>query len=155
MARANVELVEALRKTAKKLEKGAPYQWGHMGSCNCGNLAQELLKMSKAEIHEVAMHKYGDWTEQGQDYCPTSGYPMDEMISRLLNKGLDVEDLKHLEKLSHRKVLERLPTERKYPKHNIREDVVLYMNTWAEILEEEILEKVKLPAIEQKTSILV
>ena len=40
MAKATPVLIEALRKTAKKLEKGARYQWGHMGCCNCGNLAQ-------------------------------------------------------------------------------------------------------------------
>jgi hypothetical protein len=150
MARANIELIEALRKTAKSLQNGAPYQWGHMGSCNCGNLAQELLKMSKGEIHQIAMSRYGDWTEQSAEYCPTSGYPIDEMISSLLKKGLDADDLKHLEKLSDKEVLARLPEDRKYPKHNLRDDVVLYMQTWANVLEEELLSNITLPEVEMQ-----
>ena len=50
MAKATPILIEAIRNTAKKLETGAPYQWGHMGSCNCGNLAQEITDLSEKEI---------------------------------------------------------------------------------------------------------
>ena len=55
MARPNLDLIAALRRTARKINDGAPYQWGHMGSCNCGNLAQELTKLTKAEIHAHAL----------------------------------------------------------------------------------------------------
>jgi hypothetical protein len=64
MAHANPELIQALRRTAQKLSIGNPYQWGHMGSCNCGNLAQELTQLTKAQIHEFAMQGRGDWREQ-------------------------------------------------------------------------------------------
>ena len=57
MATANPDLIAAIEKTTLNLSKGSPYQWGHMGSCNCGNLAQELTKLSKAEIHSYAMQR--------------------------------------------------------------------------------------------------
>jgi len=63
MARPTPELIDALRRTARKLENGAPYQWGHMGGCNCGNLAQEITKLSKDQIHAYAMQRYGDWND--------------------------------------------------------------------------------------------
>ncbi len=46
------------------------------------------------------MQRYGDWNEQLNDYCPTSGFPMDELISEMMNFGFDRDDLKNLERLS-------------------------------------------------------
>lgn len=139
MAKPTVELIAALRRTADKLEKGAGYQWGHMGACNCGHLAQELTGMSKGEIHQYAMRKYGDWTEQVMDFCPTSGMPMDLLISQMLEAGLSTEDLKNLEKLSDKDILQRMPEDMRYPRHNVKQDVVTYMKVWAEMLEERYL----------------
>ncbi|KAB7731833.1 hypothetical protein F5984_06310 [Rudanella paleaurantiibacter] len=145
MARPNLELIEALRRTARNLQQGAHYQWGHMGGCNCGNLAQELTKLSKDQIHRYAMERYGDWNEQVDDYCPTSAMPIDLVINEMLNAGLTLEDLKHLEKLDDRAVLHRFPLEQRHLRHNVRNDVVLYMTTWADLLEDQLLEKIKLP----------
>lgn len=145
MARPTPELIEALRRTALKLKNGAPYQWGHMGGCNCGNLAQELTKLNRDQIHQYAMQRYGDWNEQVEDYCSTSQMPIDLVINEMLNAGLMLEDLKHLEKLDDREVLARFPLEARYLKHNVRDDVVAYMNAWAELLEEQLLEKITLP----------
>ena len=146
MARPNLELIDALRRTARKLNQGAPYQWGHMGGCNCGNLAQELTKLSKDQIHTYAMQRYGDWNGQVDDYCATSLMPIDLVISEMLGAGLMLEDLKHLEKLSDRQVLARFPFETRFLKHNIRNDVVAYMNEWANLLEEQLVAKIQLPA---------
>lgn len=138
----NTDLIIALRKTVEKLSKGAPYQWGHMGACNCGNLAQELLEISKAEIHQFAMQKHGDWTEQLNDYCPTSGFPMDLMISKMLEKGLTIDELQHLETLSDPKILENIPLpKRNQLSKNKLEDVIFYMETWIELLENQWLEQ--------------
>lgn len=147
MARPTPELINALRKTANNLKKGAPYQWGHMGGCNCGNLAQELTKLSKDEIHRYAMQRHGDWNEQAEDYCSTSQMPIDLLISEMLGAGLTLEDLKHLERLDDREILAQLPPEKRHLKHNVREDVVCYMNTWADLLEEQVLAKITLPVI--------
>ncbi|SMD45480.1 hypothetical protein SAMN00777080_4132 [Aquiflexum balticum DSM 16537] len=141
MARSNPELIAAFRNTISKLKKGAPYQWGHMGACNCGNLAQELISLSKEEIHRYAMSKSGDWNEQLNDYCPTSGYPMDLMIGKLVEKGLSIEELKHLEKLSDPKILANIPLPRRnqLTKNNIH-DLIFYLETWLELLENQWLE---------------
>lgn len=116
-----------------------------MGGCNCGNLAQELTKLTKGQIHAYAMQRYGDWNEQVDDYCPTSQFPLDLVINEMLNAGLMLEDLKHLEKLDDRAVLQRLPLEKRHLRHNVRDDVVTYMTEWANLLEEQLLEKIKLP----------
>ncbi len=137
MAKANPRLIEAIEKTIFKLSNGAPYQWGHMGACNCGNLAQELTHFSKAEIHQYAMERHGDWNEQLLDYCPTSGFPIDMMISKMLEFGLSLDDLANLEKLSDPTILNRIPKEKRDQiNKNSREDVILYMEIWSKILRE-------------------
>lgn len=152
MAKPSPELIEHIRNAAKKIDSSNIYQWGHMGACNCGFLAQEITKISKADIHSRAMQKYGDWNEQVDDYCPSSGLPMDELICELLNAGLDSDDLKELEKLSNKKVLLRMPFERRYLLPNRKEDVVLYMNQWADLLEDLMIEKVNLYQLKLKNN---
>ena len=146
MAFASLNLITALRRTAKKLDQGTAYQWGHMGACNCGNLAQELTKRSKAEIHAFAMMGRGDWNEQVEEYCPTSGLPMDMLIADMLNNGLTTTDLQHLEKLSDNSVLNRIPLERRNEiRQNNRADAVLYLFEWANLLEDQLLDTIQLP----------
>lgn len=136
MATANPNLILALRKTIAKLKKGAPYQWGHMGACNCGNLAQEITRITKGDIHRFAMQRSGDWSEQLNDYCPHSGLPMDLMISELLEIGLEREDLIHLERLSDPHILEHISFERREKlAKNRKEDLLLYLETWVALLE--------------------
>ena len=149
MAKASLELIQALRNTAKTLGKSKNYQWGHMGSCNCGHLAQEITKLTKSEIHQRAMQKYGDWNDQLNDYCPTSGLLMDDLITELLGAGLDVDDLKYLEKLSDIEVLRTLPESDRYLSHNKRDDVIKYLKAWADLLEARLLNKVKLPSLKK------
>lgn len=155
MAKPNLELIQALRQTAQKLKHATHYQWGHMGSCNCGHLVQEITQLSRAEIHEYAMRtRGGDWSEQAMDYCPTSGYLMDQVISIMLEAGLEVQDFKHLERLSDRHVLQTLPEGERNLKHNQRDDVVKYLYAWARLLENQWLNQIELtelstsPAVE-------
>lgn len=145
MARATADVIEALRKTADNLKASSRYQWGHMGLCNCGFLAQQITRLSKEEIHQRAMQGQGDWNEQLNDYCPTSGLPMDELISMMIDFGFDSDDLKHLEKLSDSEVLHQLPRDERYLRHNHKHDVIKYFRLWASKLEEELLKKITLP----------
>jgi len=150
MARSNFKLIEAIRKTAKQLSASTNYQWGHMGSCNCGHLVQEITKLSAAQIHDYALANcMGDWSEQSQMFCGTGSMPMDLLFSELINVGLDITDIKHLEKCSDPKVLLLLPVGKKHPKNNVKEDVVLYMETWATVLEEELIDKIEINILEQ------
>ena len=148
MAKASLDIIDALRRTAKKLATGTAYMWGHMGSCNCGNLAQEITKMSKEQIHAYAMQGHGDWNEQLNDYCEASQMPMDLLIHELLMTGFSTEDLKNLEKLADNDILMRLPIEKRYLHHNYRDDVIVYLNEWANMLEDELLDGIKLPSFD-------
>jgi hypothetical protein len=152
MAKPNLELIQHIRNAAIKLQGSATYQWGHMGSCNCGFLAREISNLTKGEIHQRAMQKYGDWNEQVDDYCPESRLPMDELISQMLNAGLDRKDLKNLEKLSDSKVLKRLPEKQRHLIHNRRDDVVLYLNLWADMLEENLVESLSITDLVDRKS---
>lgn len=145
MARASFEIIQALRNTARTINQSTTYQWGHMGLCNCGFLAQEITHLRKEQIHTRAMQRHGDWNEQLNDYCSTSGYAMDELISEMLAFGFDRDDLKHLEKLSASRVLHSLPFAERNLKHNVKEDVVKYLFTWAALLESELVDNIRLP----------
>ncbi len=150
MAKPNPALIQALRNAARKLQHSQNYQWGHMGSCNCGYLVQEVTRLSKADIHEYAMRtRGGDWSEQALDYCPTSGYLMDQVISYMLDAGMCIEDFKHLERLSDQEVLLSLPVGERLLRHNFKEDVVRYMYAWAVVLEDKITAKISLKDIQK------
>ena len=147
MARMSLELIDALRNTAAKLQASNTYQWGHMGSCNCGFLAQEITLLKRDEIHRRAMERYGDWSEQLNDYCPTSGLPLDDVISEMLAFGFDADELKHLESLSDPDVLRALPVEERNLTHNNKHDVVKYLRTWAAVLEQNWLKTIEIKEI--------
>jgi len=146
MAKPRIELVEALRRTADKLEKGAKYQWGHMGSCNCGHLAQELTTYTKEQIHAYALQtRMGDWAEQTAAFCGESKLPLDLVISSMLDAGLTNEDLIHLERLSDQQILRRFPIPKRHQfEKNNRADLILYLRAWADLLEEQLVEKIQL-----------
>jgi hypothetical protein len=144
VARNISSVIGVLRTTARELGRCTDYQWGHMGSCNCGYLAQQITHLNKNQIHNYAMQRYGDWNEQLNDYCPTSGLPMDELISEMLNFGFDRDDLKNLERLSDKQILSSLPPDERYLRHNVKGDVIKYLNTWAALLELECVAEIKL-----------
>lgn len=153
MATANPRLIAALRRAANKISKTDNYQWGHMGSCNCGHLAQELTTKTPTEIHQLAMQRSGDWNDQCVDYCTDSGMPFDELISELLSAGLLLDDLMKLERLADDNVLYFLKGGKRHLKKNSKDDVVDYMIAWADKLETEWLQespKVDLSRITQK-----
>jgi len=144
MAKISYEIIQVLRTTAHKITQSNTYQWGHMGLCNCGFLAQEITSLSKEDIHRRAMQRHGDWSEQLNDYCPTSGLPMDDLIDELVNFGFTLGELRHLERLSDPAVLQQLPLEKRYLRHNVKEDVVIYLNAWAMLLEEAMINAISL-----------
>lgn len=137
MARPTLQLVQALRTTAARLERGADYRWSHFGQCNCGNLAQTVTKLSPREVYEAAFGRAGDWGEQARDFCPSSGYPIDYLLEQLFDLGMEPTDVRHLERLSDDRVLKRLGVTSL--QHNRREDVVRYMRAWADLLQEQLV----------------
>jgi hypothetical protein len=142
MAYPNIELVEALRETARRLRSGADYAWGNHGSCNCGNLLQVVTLLSKEEILRHAHSGIGEWTELAADYCGVTNAPVDLMISHLQNLGLTATDIHNLEYLEDKEVLNQLRGGFRWLKRNRREDVILYFETFGEMLEEKLQQAV-------------
>ena len=139
-ANTSLTLADALKQTAANMKAGAPYQWGHMGSCNCGNLAQVLTTYTMAEIHTFAIEsREGDWSEQTAEYCPASNLSMDKMIDILISKGLSFLDLKNLEYLRDAKILSHSSIQHAPLHYNKREDVITYLLAWADQLEQDVL----------------
>jgi hypothetical protein len=138
MAQARPTLISALRETARRLDGGADYAWGNHGSCNCGNLLQVMTSMTNTEILRFAHTGIGEWTELAEEYCPVSNLPADRLVGELMKQGLTPTDVHHIEYLDDRNVLNRLPGGFRWLQRNQREDVVLYMSTMADMLEERL-----------------
>ena len=66
------------------------------------------------------------------------------MISYLREAGLTPTDIHHLEYLSDKHILGALPGGFRWLKKNERQDVILYMEAFASILEENLLDMVSL-----------
>ena len=147
MAYPNIQLIEALRKAAKNLSNGADYAWGHHGSCNCGHLLQVVTRLNKNEILEYAQTVHGEWSEIAEDYCGVTNAPAYLLVSKLEKLGLTPTDIHNLEYLEDRTVLENLPGGFRWLKRNIREHVVVYFETMADMLEDELLKKIAIPEV--------
>jgi hypothetical protein len=140
-----VTLARALRTTAARLRTSSPYQWGHFGACNCGHLAQTLTRRAPEEIHRAALERSStwalppvdDWGDAAYEYCPASGLPIDGIIDEMLAAGLRLEEIRHLETLTDKRILRRLPDGQRHLRRNSRADLILYLDTWAAIVEEE------------------
>jgi hypothetical protein len=139
MATPNLTLINALRETAERLRNGASYAWGNHGACNCGNLTQVVTKLSKEEILQYAHTGIGEWTELAEDYCGVTDAPASLLISKLQQIGLTPSDIHNIEYLEDKKVLEQLPGGFRWLQRNVREDVILYFETYASMLEEQLL----------------
>ncbi|RFM28137.1 hypothetical protein [Deminuibacter soli] len=145
MATPNMALIGALRETAGKLAAGAAYAWGHHGSCNCGNLLQTVTSLSKEEILRYAHTAAGEWTELAEEYCGVTNAPVSLLLAKLQQLGLTPTDIHHLEYLDSKDVLQQLPGGFRWLKRNVREHVVLYFNTFAAMLEQQLQQQQQVP----------
>ena len=148
MAHPNLKLIETLREAAQNLRNGADYAWGHHGSCNCGHILQVVTDLSKKEILEHAQTIYGEWTEIAEDHCGITNAPAYLFVSKLEKLGLTPTDIHNLEYLEDKAVLENLPGGFRWLKRNVREDVIVYFETMAAMLEEKLLTKIELQKME-------
>lgn len=145
MAHPNLALIGALRQAAQNLREGADYAWGHHGSCNCGHVLQVVTHLSREEILRHAHTGIGEWTEIAESYCGVTHAPADLLVSKLEAIGLTPTDIHYLEYLLDRTVLNALPGGFRWLKRNIREDVILYFETFARLLEEQLLNYISIP----------
>ena len=142
MALPNLQLILALREAANRLRNGSHYAWGNHGACNCGHLVQVVTKLSKEEILGYAQTGIGEWTELAEDYCGITDAPVNMLISKLERVGLTPSDIHNLEYLEDREVLKMLPGGFRWLQRNVREDVIVYFETYADVLEEKLADKI-------------
>jgi hypothetical protein len=144
MAHPTPELIDGLRRAATNLKKGAFYAWGHHGACNCGHLLQATTAFTKEEIVTYAHTGTGEWTELAEESCSVSQAPVNLLLSKLQQLGCTPTDIHNLEYLEDREVLNRLPGGFRWLKRNIRENVIVYFETMADMLEEKLVKSITL-----------
>ena len=129
-------LIDALRQTSHRLlDDQVEYQWGHMGQCNAGHLIQTLTGLSSFEIEETIDFQLDEWSEHAIDYCSNTGCKVDDIFLTIEKHGMTHEDIVKLENLSDRKVLNNLDGGFRHLERNNRNDVIDYMNSFADLLE--------------------
>jgi hypothetical protein len=141
MAQATQTLIDALNSTANRLRQDVPYTWGHHGQCNCGHLLQVTTQLDDQEIQRLAHTGQGEWTELAEDFCEVTGAPVDYLVQALTGLGLTPTDIRHIEFLSDKQVLQHLEGGFRWLKHNNRQHAILYFEAMARMLEEKILDQ--------------
>jgi hypothetical protein len=181
MAIPTARLVVALRETAARLRSaGAVYKWSHFGHCNCGHLAQTITGRSAREIYDAAFVRSGDWGQQardlvlpdygdrpaidegafeheGRELCSATGSPLEQVLAEMYAAGLDRDDIDRLEDLSDGEVLRFLGASTTGLVRHAREDVVRYLEGWAELLARRLtpLERARLEALEAPADLAI
>ena len=122
-----------LRKTADRISSES-YLWKDLGICNCGNLAQVVTGLPGKEITRLAIKKHGDWEMLTKLHQPNSGYEIDHILDSMIEIGFRLDQIAKLENLSDQDILNEIGVDLRRDK---REDVVLYLNTWADLIERE------------------
>jgi hypothetical protein len=145
MAKPSIELVRALRETARRLQNGAHYAWGHHGACNCGNLLQVITRLDEKEILTHAHTGIGEWTEIATESCSVTGAPVSLLLSKLEAAGLTPTDIHNIEYLDNKEVLQYLPGGFRWLKRNNRRDTIDYFEAFANMLEEKLLKEINIP----------
>ena len=148
-------LIAGLRTAADNLRKGAFYAWGHHGACNCGHLLQVVTRLTKEEIQTYAHTGYGEWTEIVEESRSVTGIPLGLLITELRSLGLTNTDIHNLEYLEDRAVLNNLPGGFRWLKRNQREDVIIYFETYANMLEEKMIDEIEIPSFDMIPSAVV
>jgi hypothetical protein len=72
----------------------------------------------------------------------------------MLDAGMEIVDFKHLERLSDPEILRHLPETERNLRYNYQEDVVKYMNLWAEVLEEQLLAQINLSSLHAQPTVV-
>lgn len=147
MATPAQQLIDALRDAAIRLRNGAMYAWGHHGCCNCGHVLQSITQQTPEAILQTAHSGIGEWTEIAEEYCGVTNLPAYQLIKSLEQAGLTPTDIHHIEYLNDRAVLEKLPGGFRWLRRNEKSDVIVYLNTFADLLEDRLAWKLDFPSL--------
>jgi hypothetical protein len=100
--------------------------------------------LTEGEILRYAQTGTGEWTELSEEYCADTSAPLSIIMSRLEQAGLSPVDVHHIEYLTDRGVLRHLPGGFRWLKRNAKEDVILYLETFANMLEEQLIASINI-----------
>jgi hypothetical protein len=101
-------------------------------------LLQVLTPFTKNDILKIAQTGIGEWTELAEEYCEVTNLPVHDLLGALQRAGLTPVDIHNIEYLEDRKVLEALPGGFRWLKRNLREDVILYLETFGMLLQKDL-----------------
>jgi hypothetical protein len=138
-------LTSALREAARRLNAGHYHNWGAVSTCNCGVLAQVLMGKTREDLRDLqgkSENFIGTYTAMARRVlaCPSTDIPFATVVRTLFNVGLTQKDINQLEYLTNPDVAERFEMQTKTAPHKTHPlEVALYMNIWADILEEQEL----------------
>lgn len=171
-------LINALNKVVDALKTDSVlYKWTQPSSCNCGLVVQALLGKNEHEIWSefIPLQKalkgknieQCSWKNAVHHFCSVSGKPLFEIFETLEKLGLAPKDMVHLEYLENPVILKnsKIATERvffnlidtkEYPTKywEKKENVVLYLESWVDILEKESLEEFSGDLLEEAKRLL-
>jgi hypothetical protein len=130
------QLIDGLRTAADWIESGkVEYFWGSPESCNCGILAQAILRVTPTEIQDTCEH--GNWYEE-VNRCHQTGIPINHIVKALIDVGMKSTDFVNLEYLIFEGVKPEISKLHYYHYTNAK-NVISYMRTWADSLERKLL----------------
>jgi hypothetical protein len=112
---------------------------------------QVITPLSRQEILQYAHTGIGEWTELSEDFCGVTNAPVDLLLSKLQGVGLTPSDIHNLEYLDNREVLDKLPGGFRWLTKNVREDVMVYFETFATMLEEQLLSGIDISHLIEET----
>ncbi len=102
-------------------------------------------QLTKEEILQYAQSGIGEWTELAEEYCENTNAPVNLIIRKLERIGLTSADIHNIEYLQDTEVLNALPGGFRWLERNVRDDVIVYFETFANILEEKLISKIEIP----------
>ena len=121
------------------------YEWNDRTRCNCGIVARQVLQTDARGLKRALPPILDQgtflpsWRAMTETYCSDTGLPRNEVFARLLTAGLRPVDFSHLEDLAHPEILQRMTAHRRTKASVLKSrksDVIAYLRTWAEGIEE-------------------
>lgn len=142
--------IEAIKKTIFNLENNViEYNWKNADSCNCGVLARTLL--DGKSVWDCGFTNSPKRSSEGifssMAYCITTDLPLPEVFQKLKDAGFTHKELLELEYYGNEEVAKRLGKKIEYKESgapygweceglNNKSNLILYLKTWLQILEE-------------------
>jgi hypothetical protein len=135
------QLIEGLRTAAEWIESDkVEYEWGNELSCNWGILIQSIFNITKEDLKNLTwLYQINDgiciWSDVPNQIakCKQTGLPLPFIFKKLKELKLKDTDYEYLEFLGGNK------KDWEFGIPNTKENTVMFMRTWADSLERELL----------------